>query len=158
MVIPSALNFVKILEDVILPVQMDSLRTAFLENPYFSAGFGLFGVGTLAAIGRKSILQGAALARRRVLVTLEIPSKDKSYPWVLHWLTSLEQRMTVQEHSTTAKWLQKWRPKSNQLSVETSFKQHDNGAIATQFSLVPGMGNHWIQYQNAWMMVGTFLD
>ncbi|ORZ32704.1 BCS1 N terminal-domain-containing protein [Catenaria anguillulae PL171] len=129
------------------------------SNPYFSAGFGLFGLGTAAAVVRKSSVHGLALARRRLLVTLEIPSKDKSYAWVLHWLTTLDrQSLTVSESHVRASWLNKWRPKSHQLSVETSFKQHDNGAATTQFALVPGIGTHWIQYRGAWMQISRQRD
>ncbi|KAI9189159.1 Complex III assembly protein translocase and chaperone [Blastocladiella emersonii ATCC 22665] len=132
---------------------MESLVETLTSNPYFSAGFGLFGLGTAAAIARQSAIHGLALARRRMLVTLEIPSKDKSYAWVLHWLSNVERGMVVEESATAAAWLQRWRPRSHQLSVETTFQQHDNGAATTQFAMVPGVGNHWIQYRGAWMQI-----
>ncbi|KAI9340134.1 BCS1 N terminal-domain-containing protein [Zopfochytrium polystomum] len=55
------------------------------NNPYFSAGFGLIGVGAGVAVLRQGALQGVSLLRRRLLVTLEIPSKDPSYTWFLQW-------------------------------------------------------------------------
>ncbi|KAI9139094.1 BCS1 N terminal-domain-containing protein [Paraphysoderma sedebokerense] len=115
---------------------MDAVGTVISSNPYFSAGIGLLATGTAAAFLRKGVLQGSQLLRRRLLVTLEIPSKDKSYHWVLNWLS---------------KWMNSVR--SNQLSVETTFRQIDNGASVTEFNLVPGLGNHWMKYQGAWMMI-----
>ena len=34
----------------------------------------------------------ATLAQRHLLVTLEVTSKDKAYPWVLQWLTAQARR------------------------------------------------------------------
>ena len=60
----------------------------FGDNPFFSAGVGLmgvsFGLGLLKVGGK----QAAVFARRQLFVTLEIPSKDKAYHWVLQWITS----------------------------------------------------------------------
>ena len=40
------------------------------DNPYFSAGFGLFGVGVFAASGRKLSNAGLVLFRRHCVTTL----------------------------------------------------------------------------------------
>lgn len=86
------------------------------------------------------------LVQRRLLVSLEIPSKDRAYPWFLEW-------MSVQAKSREARSL--IRMKSHQLSVETNYKQHDNGSSDVQFSLVPGPGTHWFKYRGAWMQVSN---
>ena len=46
------------------------LLTTLSENPYFSAGFGLFGVGALAAASRKLTTAGLVLFRRHCITTL----------------------------------------------------------------------------------------
>lgn len=50
-------------------------------------GFGLAGLGAVLRIGQQSLRRGAELLRRRMLVDLEITRHDKSYPWVLSWMT-----------------------------------------------------------------------
>jgi hypothetical protein len=62
------------------------------SNPLFSAGIGLGFVGFGFGLFRKGAQQAAVLARRHCLVTLEIPSKDKSYHWVLQWITNHAKR------------------------------------------------------------------
>ncbi|KAI7871888.1 BCS1 N terminal-domain-containing protein [Spinellus fusiger] len=78
----------------------------------------------------------ASYTRRRLLVTLEIPSKDKSYAWFLQWMSQQAPQRQVQH-----------------LAVETSFKQHDNGSVTTTFGLVPGPGNHYFSWRGVWMKV-----
>lgn len=46
------------------------------ENPYFGAGFGLVGVGTLLAFAKKGSQAGMVFFRRHYMMTLEVPSKD----------------------------------------------------------------------------------
>ena len=41
------------------------------NNPYFGAGFGLFGVGASAAVLRKGWQAGLILFRRHYMITLE---------------------------------------------------------------------------------------
>ncbi|ORY92255.1 BCS1 N terminal-domain-containing protein [Syncephalastrum racemosum] len=106
------------------------------SNPYFSAGFGLIGVGAGLTLLRQGLNAGAGLVRRRLLVTLEIPSKDKSYLWFLQWMSQQAPKRHMQH-----------------LAVETSYKQHDNGSISTTFGLVPGPGIHFFKWQGVWMKV-----
>ena len=96
------------------------------ENPYFGAGFGLVGVGALLAVAKKGVQYGNIAARRHLLMTLEVPSKDKSYHWLLQWIT-MNARHT--QH----------------LSVETTFTQSESGKIDTQFDFVPSPGNHYFR-------------
>ena len=58
------------------------------ENPFFSAGFGLMGITVGLSFLRTGFQQATVLARRQCFVTLEIPSKDKSYHWVLQWISA----------------------------------------------------------------------
>ncbi|KAH8555958.1 BCS1 N terminal-domain-containing protein [Umbelopsis sp. PMI_123] len=105
------------------------------SNPYFSAGFGLIGVGAGLTVLRQGLNLGTSLLRRRLLVTLEIPSKDKSYLWFLQWMSQQSARRT--QH----------------LAVETTYKQHDNGSVSTTFGLVPGPGNHFFKWRGVWLQV-----
>lgn len=104
-------------------------------NPYFAAGGGLMLLGTSLALARQGIIRASGFAYRQLLVDLEIPSKDKSYLWFLEWMSQYKNRS------------------SRHLSVETNFIQHDNGAVTTKFSLVPGPGNHLIKYKGAYMLI-----
>ena len=58
------------------------------DNPYFGAGFGLFGVGASAAAARKGAQIGFILFRRRYMTTVEVTCKDKSYHWLMQWITA----------------------------------------------------------------------
>lgn len=118
------------------PPEKQGLFTSVTSNPLFSAGFGLIGVGAALSLLRKGTTLGASALRRRMLVTLEIPSKDKSYLWFLQWMSQQAPKRQVQH-----------------LAVETSYKQHDNGSISTKFGLVPGPGTHYFKWRNIWMQV-----
>lgn len=114
-------------------------------NPYFAAGGGLMLLGTALAVARQGVMRASSFVYRQLLVDLEIPSKDKSYMWFLEWMSQHKHRS------------------SRHLSVETNFIQHDNGAVSTKFSLVPGPGNHLIRYKGAYMLIkrersGKLLD
>ncbi|GBC09962.1 hypothetical protein RclHR1_09230009 [Rhizophagus clarus] len=114
------------------------LSSLFSSNPYFSAGIGVLGFGAGLAALRQGLVRGSYLARRKLLVSLEIPSKDKSYQWFLYW-------MSKQVNNT--------RNKTHQYAVQTSFIQHDNGSISTTFSLVPGPGKHFFKWRGVWLQV-----
>ncbi|XP_077987966.1 mitochondrial chaperone BCS1-like [Glandiceps talaboti] len=99
------------------------------DNPYFGAGFGLVGVGAALAFLRKGSQFGMVAFRRHYMMTLEVPSKDKSYSWLLQWITS---------HAN----------KTQHLSVETTFHQTEGGSIRTEFDFVPSPGTHFFWYKN----------
>ncbi|EDW58192.1 mitochondrial chaperone BCS1 [Drosophila virilis] len=104
-------------------------------NPYFGAGFGLFGVGASAAILRKGLQGASILFRRHLMITLEVPCRDKSYQWLLKWITV------------------KGAKKTQHLSVETSFLQNDNGQVKTSYHFIPSIGKHVFRYKNNWIQV-----
>lgn len=70
------------------------------SNPYFSAGFGLGILGTGLAALRGGARAAFTLAQRHLLVTLEVTSKDKAYPWVLHWMTHQARGGALAQHIT----------------------------------------------------------
>lgn len=104
------------------------------SNPYFGAGFGLFGVGAGVAILRKVSQVGMILFRRHCMMTLEVPCRDKSYQWLLQWITN------------NAKHTQ-------HLSVETTFQQHETGKVRTSFDFIPSVGTHFFTYKRTWIRV-----
>ena len=58
------------------------------DNQFFTGGLGLAALGFAASMTGRVTTVGTALARRYLLITLEVTSKDPAYPWVLSWLLS----------------------------------------------------------------------
>lgn len=121
--------------NITTPANPFNLQEIITSNPYFAAGGGLMALGAGFTILRKGVATVANLMYRRLIVDLEIRNSDKSYDWFLTWMSNYKHRI------------------SRQLSVQTKYIQHQNGSIATGFSFVPGPGNHWLKYKNAWFYV-----
>lgn len=98
---------------------------------------------------RQSVILGTTTLRRRMLVTLEINNKDRSYDWFLAWMAH-NQNTTANIHTRAPSWI-----RSHQLSVETTYEQRNNGSSSVLFKLVAGPGTHWFKYRGAWMQVRT---
>jgi mitochondrial chaperone BCS1 len=95
-----------------------------------------------------------------MLVDVEINVKDDSYPWFLHWMTIYQQSQLNGVRSAAAEkigvvetLLRKFTPGMRQLSIQTQKVEHANGAIHTQFTLIPGPGRHVLRYKNAFVFV-----
>ena len=104
------------------------------DNPYFGAGFGLVGVGAGLAVLRKLNQFAMVAFRRHCMTTLEVSSKDKSYYWLLTWISA---NASHTQH----------------LSAETSFQQLENGSVRTRFDFVPSPGVHFMRYGRTWIRV-----
>lgn len=103
------------------------------DNPYFGAGFGLVGIGAGLALLRKATVVGSQVARRLLTITLEVQSQDRSYLWLLQWITA--------RASKTAQ----------HLSVETTYSEvPETGRVLTQFAYVPSPGVHFFKYKSNW--------
>lgn len=104
------------------------------------------GVGVVLGALRRGAVLSAHLARRRMLVSLEISSKDPSYLWFLQWMES-----HAKQPAPPSAWISKFR--SHELAVETNQATKADGNSETKFSLVPGPGTHYFQYKSAWFQV-----
>ena len=106
-------------------------------NPYFSAGFGLAIMGTGLAVMRGAGKAAVTMAKRHLLITLEVTSKDRAYPWVLQWLTEQAQHTSLGQH----------------MSVQTVVKKLANGKTTTSFEFLPSTGSHIVSYNGHLVMV-----
>lgn len=85
------------------PAEGKGLASLFEGNPYFSAGFGLMLFGGALAYVRNVARFGADAAQRRLLVSLEIPSKDRAHPWFLHWMGAQAQAQAMRRKANDGK-------------------------------------------------------
>lgn len=114
---------------------LPELISGLADNNFFTAGFGLFTVGASAALLRKGLQASLILFRRNYMITLEVPCRDKSYQWLLQWISKKGARNT--QH----------------LSVETSFEQKDTGHVKTKYEFIPSVGTHIMWFRNTWISV-----
>lgn len=77
-----------------------SIFKQLTSNPFFTAGFGLAGLGAALRIGQQGLRRGGELLKRRMLVDLEITRHDESYPWVLNWMTRQYQKSLTETAET----------------------------------------------------------
>ena len=103
------------------------------SNKLFSAGFGLGVLGAGTALLRKFSTVGLSVLRRKLLVSVELNSRDPSYTWFLNWMSS---NIRHTQH----------------LSVSTNFTRHDNGSVTTSFEFLPSTGRHIFKYKSSFMM------
>lgn len=109
-----------------LPIPLPEWLTG---NPYFTAGFGLVGLGAAMSVLRSSSASLEVVMRRQLLMSLEIPSKDYSYQWVMQWLVARG------VHG------------SKHLGVETTYSKDSAGRQMASFDFVPSPGRHWMYYK-----------
>lgn len=100
-----------------------------------------------------------------MLITLEIPSTDKSYDWFLHWMSThhlqqshIRSLQTPTSNPPPSIWtpsgiLSRFQPLPRQLAVETKYTQHSSGGFSTDFFLLPGTGKHLINYHGTLLRV-----
>ena len=125
-------------------------------------GFGLAGLGVLAAAGRSGIRHAAALFKRRMLVNVEITARDTAYNWLLHWMSAYQRSqlsngpvsIASAKHGTLwERLLRRVTPKLHDLQIQTLMVNRADGSPQTHFSLVPGPGQHIFRYRNAFIAV-----
>jgi len=104
-------------------------------NPYFTAGFGLAGIGVVTGLLRSSAASLEVVLRRQALMSLEIPSKDTSYQWVMQWLVA------------------KGVHGARHLGVETTYAKDAAGRQTASFDFVPSPGRHWVRYRGSFIRI-----
>ena len=103
-------------------------------NQFFTAGFGLVGLGALLSILKKSSSLGYTLFQKKATVSLECVSRDPSYNWLLKWINN------------------HLKEKAQHISVETFFsKDNKSLRVQTSFSFAPSIGVHYFKYKNSWI-------
>jgi len=112
----------------------DLIKLLPLDNQFFSGGLGLAAMGVGLSFLRKSSATVNMLARRHFMMTLEVTSKDVTYPWVLNWLNAHGRR-------------------TQHLSVSTTLERALDGSSKMSFDLVPGPGRHLVRYGGRFFMV-----
>lgn len=105
------------------------------DNPYFGAGFGLFGLGAVAAVTKKASQLSVLLFKRHYMTTVEVTCQDKSFQWLLQWMTRRGAKET--QH----------------LSVETSFVETESGKVMTRYDFQPSVGTHFMKFNGTWIQV-----
>jgi len=113
-------------EDALAGMLTQYLPAGVGNNEFFTGGLGLAAIGFAASLATRSSAMATTFARRYLLITLEVTSKDPAYPWVLSWLRA---------HG---------RPQM--LSVETNLQKRADGAMRPSFDFVPGPGKHLVPY------------
>ncbi|SPO27919.1 related to BCS1 - mitochondrial protein of the AAA family of ATPases [Ustilago trichophora] len=79
------------------------LSSMIADNPIFSGGLGLMVFGGAVAMIRRGAKVAASTAQRRLLISLEIPSKDRAHPWFLHWMAAQARAQSMRERGLLGK-------------------------------------------------------
>ena len=117
------------------------------SNPYFSAGFGLAAMGTALSVLRQSSGSIQSVCRKRMLTSLEIPSKDHSYQWVMTWII-------LQQERNASKKFASLNSLTQHFGLETKVVR--GGAEAKSeiaFGFVPSTGRHLMRLEDSLVLV-----
>lgn len=144
---------------------MSGIIQNLLSNPYFSAGFGLFGIGAgfnilffmrlsfpITIINSTKILYcyfafltptAAAVSRKGLQLGLSAMHR--------RYVVSVELQSKDPAYQWFLHWMSKNVPHTQHLGVQTSFLRHPNGHLETKFFFVPSIGEHFFNYSGTWI-------
>ncbi|CAZ80307.1 unnamed protein product [Tuber melanosporum] len=130
------------------------------SNPLFTGGVGIILLTAAAQLARKSLTSLSTHLRNQMLVTLEIPSTDKSYDWFLHWMSQNSSSSSSPRSTSKSllEWMTTFRPAPRHLAVETKYIRHASGGISTDFTLLPGTGRHLLNFRGNFLRVNRERD
>ena len=85
--------------DCVFQMGLTEFLSTLGENQFFGGGLGLGLIGFATAVGKKGTEIGWILFRRHKMTTVEVTCKDKSFHWLLQWLTKKgDKGTTVLKH------------------------------------------------------------
>ncbi|CZT42046.1 probable BCS1 protein precursor [Rhynchosporium secalis] len=118
---------------------------ALFNNPLFAGGLGLASLGAVAAVGRRGVVRGASLVKKRLLINVEISKRDPSYQWILNWLSIPRPQ---------AGFITSRLTRIHDFSINTISRNAENGgATKAHMALQPGYGKYKIRHKNAYLQV-----
>jgi chaperone BCS1 len=121
----------------------------------FSGGFGLAVLAAGAQFCRTGAKFGISLLKRHFLVTLEVTSKDRAYPWVLQWLALQGKKTQHLSVETSLRPMTKRSPKKSSVDDKSTQKATSYSSI---FSYVPGPGQHFLNYGGQFIAIQRFRE
>ena len=124
-------------------------------NPYFSAGFGLAGIGAAMSLLRQSSGFVQHVCRKRMLTSLEIPSKDHSYQWVMNWIIHQQQQPTS---LARFKFLNSLTQHFGLETVVVRGGKSSDAKTEIDFNFVPSTGRHLMRLSDALVLVDRQRD
>eukprot|EP00633_Aureoumbra_lagunensis_P005998 CAMPEP_0197315624 /NCGR_PEP_ID=MMETSP0891-20130614/39148_1 /TAXON_ID=44058 ORGANISM="Aureoumbra lagunensis, Strain CCMP1510" /NCGR_SAMPLE_ID=MMETSP0891 /ASSEMBLY_ACC=CAM_ASM_000534 /LENGTH=474 /DNA_ID=CAMNT_0042804697 /DNA_START=37 /DNA_END=1458 /DNA_ORIENTATION=+ len=107
-----------------MPITKEEIEEMLKSGPMgavFAGGAGVAVMGLALGVARSSSRIVVTSLQRQLTTTLEVTSKDASFPWILHWLH------------------EKGSGRLRHVSVSTS--------AHGEFELVPAPGRHWVTYE-----------
>ncbi|XP_055347075.1 mitochondrial chaperone BCS1-like [Paramacrobiotus metropolitanus] len=128
--------FVALVQKLIWNVSIADYMNFLAQNPYFGATFGIMGVGAGLACLQQIWTICRSFYTSYMTSSLQIPSTDQSFNWVLQWIFSLE--MENQFH----------------ISVNTTTSHNNYGhECGVNFDFIPNEGVHFFRFNNQWVQV-----
>ena len=120
-------------------------------NPYFGAGFGLAGIGAVMSLLRQSSTSIQHICRKRMLTSLEIPSKDHSYQWVMSWIIN-QQKNSVNKRYRFLNSLTQHFGLETQV-IRGGSPQDTNQKTEISYNFVPSTGRHLMRLMDSLVLV-----
>lgn len=113
----------------------NTTSNGFFSNPYFSAGAGLLGIGTGLALLRQILTKYGAILQRQFVISMDVTSRDKIYPYLLQWIASVPH----------------WR--RHHVSILSSVSMLSptvSNSNLSPYHMTPGPGIHYFSHMRRW--------